>query len=76
MGFLPTVTIDFLIDGLLLGISLVQDAKLGLLLAIALTLEDLVTGLSVASAVARVLGRSRLVVTVSLIGAGRRRRGR
>lgn len=53
-----------------------QDAKLGLLLAIALTLEDLVTGLSVASAVARVLGRSRLVVTVSLIGAGRRRRGR
>jgi ZIP family zinc transporter len=66
-GFLTTVTVDFLIDGLLLGIALGHESGLGLLLAIVLTLEDLVTGLSVASAVGKDLGRSRLIPVVSLI---------
>lgn len=48
VGFQAVVGVDFLIDGLLLGVSLVHDSSLGLLLAIALTLEDLVTGLSLA----------------------------
>lgn len=46
-GFLVVVTIDFLLDGLLLGVALVHDSHLGLLLAIALTLEDVVVAMSV-----------------------------
>lgn len=48
VGFQAVVGVDFLIDGLLLGVSLGHDSSLGLVLAIALTLEDLVTGLSLA----------------------------
>lgn len=40
MGFLATVTVDFLIDGLLRGVSLSHDSDLGLLLVIMLTLEE------------------------------------
>lgn len=65
VGFMATVALDFLIDGLLLGVSVTHESNLGLLLAIALTLEDLVTGLSVAAGVEEDVGRRRLVVVVS-----------
>lgn len=67
VGFLATVTVDFLIDGLLLGVSLSHESGLGLLLAIVLTLEDLVTGLSVASTVRDSLGPERLLPVVSAV---------
>lgn len=65
VGFLLTVALDFLIDGLLLGVSAAHRSGVGLLLAIALTLEDLVTGLSVAAGVQEDVGRRRQLVVVA-----------
>ncbi|TDN37245.1 transporter [Hymenobacter sp. UV11] len=48
MGLLTGVSIDILIDGLLLGIGFAAGAKEGMLLAIALTIEVLSLGLATA----------------------------
>jgi ZIP family zinc transporter len=49
-GLLATVGIDLLIDGLVLGLGFAAGAKQGLLLAVALTIEVLFLGLTVAVA--------------------------
>ena len=49
IGLLTTVGIDILIDGLVLGIGFVAGAKAGLLLTVALTIEVLFLGLTVAN---------------------------
>lgn len=49
VGLLTTVGIDILIDGLVLGIGFAAGAKAGLLLTIALTIEVMFLGLTVAN---------------------------
>ena len=48
-GLLTTIGIDILIDGLVLGIAFTAGAKAGLLLTLALTIEVLFLGLTVAN---------------------------
>lgn len=52
-GLLTLVAIDLLIDGLVLGMSFIAGAKVGLLMTIALTLEILFLGLTIAADVGR-----------------------
>lgn len=47
-GLLVAVSIDFLLDGLLLGIGFAAGAKIGVLLALAETAEQLAVGLALA----------------------------
>lgn len=49
IGLLATIGIDILIDGLVLGIGFAAGAKAGLLLTVALTIEVLFLGLTVAN---------------------------
>ncbi|MGA7489056.1 MAG: transporter [Xanthobacteraceae bacterium] len=56
---------DVFIDGFVLGLSFLQGAKQGLLLTIALTLELLFLGLSVAAT----FGRGSKIKTISVTGA-------
>lgn len=69
-GFVAVVAVDFVIDGLLLGLALRHDAAFGLVLAVALTLEDLVTGLSVASALVKTTTRKVMLTTMALVALG------
>ena len=48
IGLLATVAVDLLIDGLVLGLAFVAGATQGLLLTVALTLEVLFLGLTIA----------------------------
>ena len=61
VGLLATVGIDILIDGLVLGIGFAAGAKAGLLLTVALTLEILFLGLTVANELGNTV-RSRLKI--------------
>lgn len=78
-GLLVAVGIDVFVDGLLIGVGFAAGARVGTLLVIALTLELLFLGLSVASSLAAsgwarsrsllsVAGLSGLVVAGSLVG--------
>lgn len=66
-GLLATVGLDVLVDGLVLGAAATAGERAGLLLAVALTLEVLFLGLSLAPALAERL-RSRPAV-LAVIGA-------
>lgn len=70
IGVLAVVAVDFFIDGLLLGVALHHDHTLGLVLAVALTLEDLVTALSVSTALVGTMSDRRMLLTVGLVGLG------
>lgn len=76
IGLLATIGIDLLIDGLVLGIGFVAGAKAGLLLTIALTIEVLFLGLTVANELgafatsrAKVVGLTAGLVLLLPIGA-------
>lgn len=65
-GLLTVVGIDILIDGLLIGVGFAAGERVGTLLVVALTLELLFLGLSVAaSLVGRGASRSRTILTVA-----------
>ena len=66
VGFMAVVAVDFLIDGLLLGVALSHESSLGLLLAIVLTLEDFVTGVSFASSLSKDQPVARLTAAVAV----------
>lgn len=66
-GFLAVVTMDFFVDGLLLGVALGHESNLGLLLAIALTLEDVVVGVSVTATIVETYSGRRALLTMGLI---------
>lgn len=67
-GLLIAVAIDIFIDGLVLGIGFVAAARTGLLLTIALTLEVLFLGLTVATELTEtVQSRTRIVVTIGAL---------
>jgi ZIP family zinc transporter len=61
VGLMTMVAVDVLIDGLVLGIAFVAGAKVGLLLTIALTMEVLFLGVTVANELGEVM-RSRLKI--------------
>lgn len=63
-ALLGAIGIDILIDGLVLGLAFIAGAKAGLLLTIALTLEVLFLGLSLATELSAT-GRSRLRVVTT-----------
>ncbi len=65
-GLLVAVGIDVFLDGLLIGVGFAAGARVGMLLVIALTLELLFLGISVAASLAEAqFSRSRSIVTVS-----------
>lgn len=67
-GLLVAVAIDILVDGLVLGIGFAAGARTGLLLTIALTLEVLFLGLTVATEMAEtVKSRLRIVTTIAVL---------
>ncbi|GAA5514994.1 hypothetical protein Dcar01_03758 [Deinococcus carri] len=66
LGLITVVGIDVLIDGLLIGVGFAAGARVGTLLVVALTLELLFLGVSVASSLGQVgtpPGRTILTVT-------------
>lgn len=67
VGLLTMVGVDVLIDGLVLGIAFAAGAKVGILLTIALTLEVLFLGLTVANELSETV-RSRIKI-VGITGA-------
>lgn len=67
VGLLTMVGVDVLIDGLVLGIAFAAGAKVGILLTIALTLEVLFLGLTVANELGETV-RSRIKI-VGITGA-------
>lgn len=67
VGLLTMVGVDVLIDGLVLGIAFAAGAKVGILLTIALTLEVLFLGLTVANELGETV-RSRVKI-VGITGA-------
>ena len=69
-GVLAVVAVDFALDGLLLGVALQHDHALGVVLTIALTLEDLVTGISVATTLQRSLGAGPVVTRMAIVAGG------
>lgn len=75
-GLLTAVGVDILIDGLVLGIGFAAGARAGLLLAIALTLEVLFLGVTVATELgestqsrAKIVGITAALVLLLPIGA-------
>ena len=69
LGLLAAIGIDILIDGLVLGIGFAAGAKVGWLLTIALTLEILFLGLTVANELGEtVRSRSKIIgITAGLV---------
>ncbi|MGT2467722.1 ZIP family metal transporter (plasmid) [Mesorhizobium atlanticum] len=68
-GLLTAIAIDILIDGLVLGIGFAAGPKVGLLLTIALTIEVLFLGLTVATELGEsITSRSRIIgITTALV---------
>ena len=65
-GLLAAVAIDCLLDGLLIGVGFSADARIGLLLVIAMTLEMGFLGVSVASSLGEAgWARGRSILTVA-----------
>lgn len=69
MALLAAISIDILVDGLVLGLAFVAGEKAGFLLTIALTLEVLFLGLTLTDELAETY-RSRLRIIVIRFGIG------
>lgn len=76
VGLLTVTGIDILVDGLVLGIAFAAGAKAGFLLTVALTIEVLFLGLTVANELgeggtskARVVGLTAALVVLLPLGA-------
>ena len=67
IGMAATAAVDLLVDGLILGLGFVAGAKAGVLLTVALTLEVLFLGLTVADAFGGARARVRSVVATGLL---------
>jgi ZIP family zinc transporter len=69
LGLLTAIGVDILIDGLVLGIGFAAGAKVGWLLTVALTLEILFLGLTVANELGEtVVSRAKIVgITAGLV---------
>lgn len=69
LSLLVAVAIDFLLDGLLLGVGFAAGARIGILLALAEAAEQLSVGLALAGELTRAgVARSRVLLLVSALG--------
>lgn len=69
LGLLVAVGIDFLLDGLLLGVGFAAGARIGILLALAEAAEQLSVGLALAGELTRAgMARLRVLLIVSALG--------
>lgn len=69
VSLLVAVAIDFLLDGLLLGVGFAAGARIGILLALAEAAEQLSVGLALAGELTRAgVTRTRVLLTVSALG--------
>jgi ZIP family zinc transporter len=70
MSLLVAVGIDFLLDGLLLGVGFAAGARIGLLLALAEAAEQLSVGLALAGELTRAgLPSGRVIMIVTALGS-------
>ena len=70
LSLLAAVAIDFLLDGLLLGVGFAAGAKIGILLALAEAAEQLSVGLALAGELTNSgVARSRVILIVSALGS-------
>ena len=70
LSLLAAVAIDFLLDGLLLGVGFAAGAKIGILLALAEAAEQLSVGLALAGELTNAgVARSRVIFIVSGLGS-------
>lgn len=70
LSLLVAIGIDFLLDGLLLGVGFAAGARIGILLALAEAAEQLSVGLAFASEMMNAgISRARIVSTVSALGS-------
>lgn len=70
LSLLTAVAIDFLLDGLLLGVGFAAGAKIGILLALAEAAEQLSVGLALAGELTTSgVGRLRVILIVSALGS-------
>jgi ZIP family zinc transporter len=68
VAMLGAISVDILIDGLVLGLAFVAGARAGLLMTIALTLEVLLLGLTVTSLLGKTIkSKVRIVLTTMTI---------
>ena len=77
-GFLAAAGIDILVDGLVLGIGFAAGPREGLLLTIALTIEVLFLGLSVAEPLRKAEATAGRIIAATIVlatDAARRRHG-
>jgi ZIP family zinc transporter len=69
LGLIVAVGIDFLLDGLLLGVGFAAGARIGILLALAEAAEQLSVGLALAGEMTRAgTSRTRVMLVVSALG--------
>ena len=69
-GLLALIGLDILIDGLLLGVAFSEEARQGLVLGVALTVEIAFLGLSIAAALGQEgASRRRTITTTVLVAA-------
>jgi ZIP family zinc transporter len=69
-SLLVAVAIDFLLDGLLLGVGFAAGARIGILLALAEAAEQLSVGLALAGELRTAgMSRGRILGTISALGA-------
>ncbi len=70
LSLLVAIGIDFLLDGLLLGVGFAAGARIGILLALAEAAEQLSVGLAVAGEMMSAgLSRTRVITIVSALGS-------
>ena len=68
-GLLVAVGVDFLLDGLLLGVGFAAGTRIGILFALAEAAEQLSVGLALASEMTKAgVGRARVMLVVSALG--------
>lgn len=69
LSLLAAIAIDFLLDGLLLGVGFAAGARIGILLALAEAAEQLSVGLALAGELLRTgMGHTRILVIITLLG--------
>ena len=70
LSLIAAVAVDFLLDGLLLGVGFAAGAKIGILLALAEAAEQLSVGLALAGELTNAgVARSRVILIVSGLGS-------
>jgi len=68
-SLLVAVGVDFLLDGLLLGVGFAAGTRIGILFALAEAAEQLSVGLALASEMTKAgVGRARVMIVVSALG--------